>query len=153
MMTENWSKTVTRLKSEIGSTRQRLEELETALAAIAPLAGGSADENGGRTRKSKGSDAAGAPKRGAKVARRGRAGKGSDSDLPATSAEIWLGIIGDGQKTAAEMVDAAMRKLKIEDSARRKIYSRASNWLNGAVKKSLVTVAGQRNGINVYQKG
>jgi hypothetical protein len=148
MMVENWSKTVTRLKGEIVATRQRLDELETALAAIAPLAG-DGDEAPGQGRKGRGAGA----RKGAKPGKRAKAnGKAQREDLPATGSDVWLGIIGEGQKTAAEMVDAAMRKLKIEDGARRKIYSRASNWLNGAVKKSLVSVAGQRNGINVYQK-
>lgn len=149
-MVENWSKTVTRLKGEIVATRQRLEELETALAAIAPLAGES-EEAPAQGRKGRGSSAS--TKKGTKASKRARAnGKAPRDDLPATGSDVWLGIIGDGQKTAAEMVDAVMRKLKIDDAARRKIYSRASNWLNGAVKKSLVSVAGQRNGINVYQK-
>jgi len=73
-------------------------------------------------------------------------------DLPLTGTQTWLDIIGDAQMTAAEIVDSAMHRFKIASAARRKIYSRVGNWLNGAVKRSWVIVVGQRYGANLYQK-
>jgi len=92
-----------------------------------------------------------------KAAKRAKPGKtparhNSTGKLPATGSAFWMGSLGNEQRTGRDIVDAAMAQWGLDDNAREAIYSRAANWVNGTVKKSLVVVAGQRDGVNVYQR-
>ncbi len=71
--------------------------------------------------------------------------------LPATGAELWLKCIGRKKVTIAQLADAALKKLKLDDSARDVIATRAKAWAYVAVKKGSLVVIGDRNGSKLYQ--
>ena len=71
--------------------------------------------------------------------------------LPATGAELWLKCIGRKKVTVAQLADAALKKLKLDDSAREVIATRAKAWAYVAVKKGSLVVIGDRNGSKLYQ--
>ena len=71
--------------------------------------------------------------------------------LPATGAELWLKCIGRKKVTVAQLADAALKKLKLDDSAREVIATRAKAWAYVAVKKGSLVVVGDRNGSKLYQ--
>jgi hypothetical protein len=71
--------------------------------------------------------------------------------LPSTGSKLWLKCLGRKKLTVAQITDAALTKLKLEDSAREVITSRAKAWTYAAVKKGLVVIAGTRNGSKLYQ--
>ena len=48
--------------------------------------------------------------------------------LPATGAELWLKCVGSKKVTVAQITDAALKKLKLDDSARAVIATRAKAW-------------------------
>lgn len=71
--------------------------------------------------------------------------------LPATGAELWLKCMGRKKVTIAQLVDAALKKLKLDDSARDVIATRAKAWAYIATKKGALVVVGDRNGSKLYQ--
>ena len=71
--------------------------------------------------------------------------------LPATGAELWLKCIGRKKATVAQIADAALKKLKLDDSARAVIASRAKAWTYMAAKKGDLIEVGMRDGSKLYQ--
>ena len=154
-MTDQWNDLSNQIDQEIVHTEQRLVQLKQAKSAIASLSKGTgktaAIEAQPPRRRGKG-------KATAKMSKKAKPGKTtsgrvkSNGRLPSTGSAFWLGVLGDEQHTGREIVNATLAKLGLDDSAHDAIYSRAGNWFNGAVKKGLVVVAGQRDGANVYQR-
>jgi len=71
--------------------------------------------------------------------------------LPATGADLWLKCLGRKKVTVAQLADAALKKLKLDDSAREVITTRAKAWTYIATKKGDLVVAGTRDGSKLYQ--
>jgi hypothetical protein len=71
--------------------------------------------------------------------------------LPATGAKLWLKCIGRKKVSVAQIADAALKKLKLDDSAKDVITSRVKVWAYLAVKKGELVVAGTRDGAKLYQ--
>lgn len=71
--------------------------------------------------------------------------------LPATGAELWLKCLGRKKVTVAQLADAALKKLKLDDSARPVITTRAKAWVYLAAKKGALVDAGLRDGSKLYQ--
>ena len=71
--------------------------------------------------------------------------------LPATGAELWLKCVGSKKVTVAQITDAALKKLKLDDSARAVIATRAKAWAYTAVKKGDLIEAGMRDGSKLFQ--
>ncbi len=71
--------------------------------------------------------------------------------LPATGAELWLKCIGRKKVTVAQIADAALKRLKLEESARDVIATRAKAWTYSAAKKGDLIEAGMRDGSKLYQ--
>ena len=86
------------------------------------------------------------------AAKGSRAGKPrSKSGLPATGAEFWFGVLGSGKKTMNEIVEGALKKLKLDDSARKVIAARATSWLYPAIKAGTVVPAGEKRDHKAYR--
>jgi hypothetical protein len=71
--------------------------------------------------------------------------------LPATGAEFWLKCLGRKKSTVAQLADAALKKLKLDDSAKNVLATRAKAWAYMAVKKGDLIEAGMRDGSKLYQ--
>lgn len=71
--------------------------------------------------------------------------------LPATGAELWLKCMGRKKITIAQLAESALKKLKLDDSARGVIATRAKAWAYIATKKGALLVVGDRNGSKLYQ--
>ncbi len=71
--------------------------------------------------------------------------------LPSTGAELWLKCIGRKKVTVAQIADEALKKLKLDDSARDVIATRAKAWTYAAAKKGALVEAGMRDGSKLYQ--
>lgn len=71
--------------------------------------------------------------------------------LPSTGAELWLKCIGRKKVTVAQIVDAALKRLKLDESARDVIATRAKAWTYSAAKKGDLIEAGMRDGSKLYQ--
>lgn len=71
--------------------------------------------------------------------------------LPATGADLWLKCLGRKKVTVAQLADAALKKLKLDDSAREVITTRAKAWTYIAAKKGTLVLAGTRDGSKLYQ--
>jgi len=71
--------------------------------------------------------------------------------LPATGADLWLKCLGRKKVTVAQLADAALKKLKLDDSAKEVITTRAKAWTYIATKKGALVVAGTRDGSKLYQ--
>ena len=71
--------------------------------------------------------------------------------LPATGAELWLKCIGRRKVSVSQIADAALTKLKLDDSARSVMTTRAKAWVYAAVKKGDLIAAGTRDGHKLYQ--
>lgn len=71
--------------------------------------------------------------------------------LPSTGAELWLKCLGRKKASVNQIVDAALKKLKLDDSARAAISNRATAWANAAEKKGVLVSAGTRDGYKLYQ--
>jgi len=71
--------------------------------------------------------------------------------LPSTGAELWLKCIGRKKVTVIQIVDAALQKLKLDDSAKQVIATRAKAWVYAAAKKGDLIEAGMRDGSKLYQ--
>lgn len=74
------------------------------------------------------------------------------AELPATGAELWLACFGRKKLGLGELVDAAMLKLELDESARAVITNRAGAWLYAAVKKGVLVPAGTRDGIKLFKR-
>jgi len=71
--------------------------------------------------------------------------------LPSTGAELWLKCIGSKKVTVIQITDAALKKLKLDDSAKQVIATRAKAWVYAAAKKGDLIEAGMRDGSKLYQ--
>ena len=71
--------------------------------------------------------------------------------LPATGAEFWLKCLGRKKSTVAQLADAALKKLKLDVSAKNVLATRAKAWAYMAVKKGDLIEAGMRDGSKLYQ--
>ena len=71
--------------------------------------------------------------------------------LPATGAEFWLKCLGRKKATVAQLADAALKKLKLEDSAKNVMATRVKAWAYSACKKGHLMEAGMRDGSKLYQ--
>lgn len=71
--------------------------------------------------------------------------------LPATGAKLWLKCIGRKKVTVAQLAEAATKKLKLDDSARDVMTSRAKAWTYMAAKKGDIVTVGTRDGSKLYQ--
>jgi hypothetical protein len=71
--------------------------------------------------------------------------------LPATGADLWLKCIGRKKASVSQIADAALTKLKLDDSARSVMTTRAKAWVYAAVKKGDLIAAGTRDGHKLYQ--
>jgi len=153
-MTDHWNELSTQIDHEIAQVERRLDRLRQARSAIASLSKGKRQPAAPATptprRRGKGKATLKAAKK--TRPRKTPVGHKLTRKLPTTGSAFWLGLLGNEQRTGRDIVDAAMAQLGLDDNARDAIYSRAANWFNGAVKKSLVVVAGQRDGVNVYQR-
>lgn len=71
--------------------------------------------------------------------------------LPATGAELWLKCIGRKKMTVAQITDAALTKLNLDDTAKNVMATRAKTWAYAAVKKGTLIEAGTRDGSKLFQ--
>jgi len=71
--------------------------------------------------------------------------------LPPTGAELWLKCIGRRKVSVSQIADAALTKLKLDDSARSVMTTRAKAWVYAAAKKGDLIAAGTRDGHKLYQ--
>lgn len=71
--------------------------------------------------------------------------------LPSTGAELWLKCLGRKKASVNQIVDAALKKLKLDDSAKTVMATRAKAWAYSAVKKGELIEAGMRDGSKLYQ--
>jgi len=144
------------IAQEIEKTRQRLADLEQALAALRPLISVSIDTPTltfnstvlqtvedvsviKTTRKKKLS-----PGKAASV-------KPKAVTLPKTGAELWLKCMGNRKITVNDVAASAVNKLGLSDDAMLVLRNRAAAWLNAAAKKNQVAVSTNKAGLNVYQ--
>lgn len=71
--------------------------------------------------------------------------------LPSTGAELWLKCLGRKKASVNQIVEAALKKLKLDDSAKAVMATRAKAWAYSAVKKGELIEAGMRDGSKLYQ--
>ena len=71
--------------------------------------------------------------------------------LPATGGEFWLKCLGRRKATVAQLADAALKKFKLDDSAKSVMATRAKAWAYTAVKKGDLVEAGMRDGSKLFQ--
>jgi hypothetical protein len=71
--------------------------------------------------------------------------------LPATGAELWLKCLGRKKATVAQLADAALKRLKLDESAKNVMATRAKAWVYIATKKGTLVVVGDRDGAKLYQ--
>jgi hypothetical protein len=71
--------------------------------------------------------------------------------LPATGGEFWLKCLGRRKATVAQLAEAALKKLKLEDSAKSVMATRAKAWAYTTVKKGDLIEAGMRDGSKLFQ--
>ncbi len=71
--------------------------------------------------------------------------------LPATGGEFWLKCLGRKKATVAQLAETALKKLKLEDSAKNIMATRVKAWAYQAVKKGTLLEAGMRDGSKLFQ--
>jgi hypothetical protein len=71
--------------------------------------------------------------------------------LPATGAALWLKCLGRKKVTVSQLADVALKKLKLDASAKNVIATRAKAWAYSAVKKGDLIEVGMRDGSKLYQ--
>jgi hypothetical protein len=154
------------LTQEIERTRQHLAHLENALTGLKPLMGIDASATmlslGGKQIAQSVDDASPLVARvinaeTVKVktsVKRARSQKEKEiiepAKVPATGADLWLSCIGRKKFSVVELVDLAIKKLELDDTARVVVTNRAGAWLHAAVKKGILTNAGTRDGSRLY---
>jgi hypothetical protein len=154
------------LTQEIERTRQHLAHLENALTGLKPLMGIDASATmlslGGKQIAQSVDDASPLVARvinaeTVKVktsVKKARSQKEKEiiepAKVPATGADLWLSCIGRKKFSVVELVDLAIKKLELDDTARVVVTNRAGAWLHAAVKKGILTNAGTRDGSRLY---
>jgi hypothetical protein len=135
------------ISQEIERTRAHLANLENALAGLKPLMGiDLASPTLGY-----------APVQGVQdvsfvQARVINAETVNPKRLPATDTAFWLACFGRKNLGLADLVDIALKKLELDESARDAIKTRASAWLYGAIRKGSVNAVTTRDGKKRYQR-
>lgn len=148
------------IAQEIERTRQRLANLEQALEGLRPLitldAATTALPYTASTRTEHVEDISFVlaqvsvdeiikPK--AKPGKRAKPAK-----LPSTGAELWLSCLARKKLSLGELVDEALKKLDLDETAREVITNRAGAWLYAAIKKGVLIPAGTRDGHKLYKR-
>ncbi len=72
--------------------------------------------------------------------------------LPATGTAFWLGCFGRKNLGLEELLDAASRKLDLDDSGRAAIKNRANAWIYSAVRKGILKAVASKDGRKLYQR-
>jgi hypothetical protein len=72
--------------------------------------------------------------------------------LPSTGAKLWLNCLGRKKLSTTELVEAALKKLGLDASARVVIANRARAWINASVRSGVVIAAGTRDGTHLYKR-
>lgn len=155
------------IAQEIERTRQHLANLEQALEGLKPLitidAATATLPYAATTRvqpiedvsivqvKSTDSDPANI-KRGTKAKSQKTKSSVKMTKLPSTGGELWLACMGRKKLGLGELVDAAMLKLELAESARTVITNRAGAWVYAAVKKGVLVPAGTRDGSKLFKR-
>ncbi|PIQ51607.1 MAG: hypothetical protein COW02_13785 [Comamonadaceae bacterium CG12_big_fil_rev_8_21_14_0_65_59_15] len=73
-------------------------------------------------------------------------------EIPSTGGKFWLSCLGRKKLTTNELIDTAVVKLGLDESARVVIANRARAWLNAAAKAGVVVSSGERDGLKVFGK-
>lgn len=157
------------IKAEILRTRVRLQQLEAAYVSLNEIAGtahgvelnGSATVEIEETPVAVGAKANDTetvvgipvPMDGSGSVRKARKPRAA-SGLPSTGNDFWYGILGAGKKDMGQIVDEALKKLKIagDAGARKAIAARASSWLYPALREGAVKSAGTVGGLKAYRR-
>ncbi len=72
--------------------------------------------------------------------------------LPATGTAFWLGCFGRKNMGLEEVLDVALQKLELDESARAALKNRANTWIYGAVRKGSLQAVSARDGRKLYQR-
>jgi len=83
-------------------------------------------------------------KRIGKVKKQAKTSKGSaaqSSKIPSTGAKLWLSCLGRKKLSASELIEVALKKLDLDESARVVIANRARAWLNASAKSGVVVTS------------
>lgn len=151
------------LTQEIERTRQHLDQLENALAGLKPLMGIDASATmlsfGGSQSVDDASPLVARVINAETIkvktsVKKARSQKEKETiepaKVPPTGADLWLSCIGRKKFSVLELVDLAIKKLELDDTARVVVTNRAGAWLHAAVKKGILTNAGTRDGSRLY---
>ncbi|HAL39560.1 MAG TPA: hypothetical protein DCP03_16205 [Polaromonas sp.] len=152
------------IAQEIERTRQHLANLEQALEGLRPLitldAATTALPYTATTRTQHIEDVSFVhaqvsadeiikPKRVTKTKPRKRA---KPAKLPSTGTELWLSCLARKKLSLGELVDEALKKLDLDETARDVITNRAGAWLYAAINKGVLIPAGTRDGHKLYKR-
>lgn len=89
----------------------------------------------------------------AKPAKRAKGVKrAKPATAPSTGAALWLRCMGRKKLKLDELVDAALKKLELDDTSRALIKNRAGAWLHAANKNGVVKSTATRDGQKLYQR-
>jgi hypothetical protein len=135
------------IEAEIALTSARLQQLQAALVSLRSLGGAEAAAVAVAVDLPSAVPTEAPRKRGPK--------KGSTrvrTGLPATGTDFWFGILGGSKKTMNDLVEGALRKLELDETARKVIAARATSWLYPAIKGGTVKAAGKKGDLKAYQK-
>ncbi|WP_293603305.1 hypothetical protein [Polaromonas sp. UBA4122] len=154
------------ITQEIERTRQRLANLEQALEGLRPLitleAATAAVPYTATTRTEHVEDISFVlaqvsadeiikPKHVTKT--KAKPGKGAQpAKLPSTGTELWLSCLARKKLSLGELVDEALKKLDLDETAREVITNRAGAWLYAAINKGVLIPAGTRDGHKLYKR-
>jgi hypothetical protein len=155
---------VNHIAQEIERTRQHLANLEQALEGLRPLitldAATTALPYTASTRTEHiedisfvhaqvSADKIIKPKRVTKAKPGKRA---QPAKLPSTGAELWLSCLARKKLSLGELVDEALKKLDLDETAREVITNRAGAWLYAAINKGVLMPVGTRDGHKLYKR-
>jgi hypothetical protein len=151
------------IAQEIEKTRQHLANLEQALQGLRPLITLEAPINALNYSEPVAMETVEdvsivAPARKKRASAKAKAkGKltakpaAESSSIPATGASLWLKALGRKRLTLDQTTERALSLLKLGGNSKSVIGNRAGAWLNGAVKKGLVSASLNKDGLKIYQ--
>jgi hypothetical protein len=146
---------VNHIAQEIERTRQHLANLEQALEGLRPLitldAATTALPYTASTRTEHIEDISfvHAQVSADKIIKPKRA---QPAKLPSTGAELWLSCLARKKLSLGELVDEALKKLDLDETAREVITNRAGAWLYAAINKGVLMPVGTRDGHKLYKR-
>lgn len=73
--------------------------------------------------------------------------------FPATGTEFWMSCMGKRRHTINEIVDRALVKLQMPETARPTLYNRLNAWIYPKVKTGELVSPGEKGGLKLYQIG